>query len=324
VKIAGRNLLPALLALLFLSLTGCVKIPEQQPPPITTTIFPSTIAKLPPPPPELSYEEASSDWGVEYRLGKVFASEGDFYRALTSFHRARILLPEKSFRRPHLIHAIVLTYSLGKKYQEAIDIWEQERHLLKFEDEALKKDCIQLLFEAYCRVGNILEASRLLEKTASNDPLRQRLPLFHIISINGDKEFIEAPQLAKEVGSKEQEEAETIVAWYKKERKNPTTARLLNTFLPGSGYLYVRQYQTALTSFALNALFITATVQLFCAEQHAAALIAGGFEIGWYLGGITGAQLAAYTYNQRLREYAGKPYLERYKLFPLQTVQYSW
>jgi tetratricopeptide (TPR) repeat protein len=324
VKIAGRDLLLSLTAFVLLSLTGCVKIPEQQPPPITTTLFPSTIAKLPPPPPELSYEEAASNWGVEYRLGKVFAEEGDFYRALSAFHRARILLPEKSSRRPHLIHAIVLTYSLGKKYQEAVDIWEQERHLLNFEDEALKKDCIQLLFEAYCRIGNVVEASRLLEKTSSDDPLRKTLPLFHTISINNDKEFIEAPQAAKDVGPKEEEDAETIVAWYKRERKNPTTARLLNTFLPGSGYAYVRQYQTALTSFALNVLFITATVQLFCAEQHAAALIAGGFEIGWYLGGITGAQLAAYTYNQRLREYAGKPYLERHKLFPLQTVRYSW
>ena len=309
---------------LLLCTTGCVKIPEQQPPPLTTTRFPSSIAKLPSPPPELSAEEASSSWGHEYRLGKVFAREGDFYRALSCFHRARILLPEKSPRRAHLIHAIVLTYSLGKKYQEAVDIWEQERHLLKIEDEALKKDCIQLLFEAYCRVGNLVEAFRLLEKTPLDDPLRQTLPLFQTISVNNDEDFLRASQLAQKVGPEQKEDAERLVDWYKRERKNPTTARLLNTFLPGSGYCYVRQYQTAFTSFALNALFITATIQLFCAQQHAAALIAGGFEIGWYLGGITGGELAAHAYNQRLREYAGKPYLEQYNLFPLQTVHYSW
>jgi len=301
-----------------------MKIPEQSPPPMTTTVFPSTIAKLPPPPPELSHEEITSDWGLEYRLGKVFAAEGDFYRALSCFHRARILLPEKSIRRPHIIHAIVLTYCLGKKYREAVDIWEQERHLLTIEDDALKKDCIQLVFEAYCRVGNMLEAFRLLEKLPKEDQLRQRLPLFHSISVNKEQDFLSLSQWAEKLGPKEHNDGQAIIAWYNKERKNPTTARLLNTFLPGAGYCYVRQYQTGITSFALNALFITATIQLFMAQQHAAAIIAGGFEIGWYLGGITGGELAALTYNQKLREYVGKPFLEQYKLFPLQTVHYSW
>ena len=142
--------------------------------------------------------------------------------------------------------------------------------------------------------------------------------------MNTDTSLSSAPPLAARVGSSEHDDALALATTYGLSRKDPTTARILNSVLPGSGYLYVRQYQTAATAFALNALFIAATWQLFAAHQQAAAIISGSFEGGWYLGGIVGAGLAADLYNQRLREQLGKPYLERHSLFPLQQVRYQW
>ena len=42
---------------------------------------------------------------------------------------------------------------------------------------------------------------------------------------------------------------------YTENWKSPTKARWLNGILPGAGYSYIGQKQTALTSFLINALF---------------------------------------------------------------------
>jgi hypothetical protein len=99
---------------------------------------------------------------------------------------------------------------------------------------------------------------------------------------------------------------------------------MLNALLPGAGYLYVREYQTAATAFMFNGLFLVAGYQFFAIHQPAAGAIASGFEIGWYAGGIVGAHMAATTYNERLREQLSKNYLHQYNLFPLNNLYYQW
>jgi hypothetical protein len=154
--------------------------------------------------------------------------------------------------------------------------------------------------------------------------LRDKLPLFKAVSEGEEKTLSSLPNLAVKVGEKEEEEIKEIVTAYQKERKSPTSARVWNAILPGAGYAYVGQYETAATSFAINALFIIATVELFSAHQPAAACIALGLEVGWYAGGIMGAGLAAEEYNRRLYETLGKAYLERYQLFPLLMIRSGW
>lgn len=308
-------------------LTGCIKLPTDQPPALTTTIYPSAIAKLPSPPPELSDQEKTTSWGAEYRLGKAFAHEADLYRASTCFHRARLLLsmPENTevppVRKVHMVHALLLCYNLAGKFQESIQLWEQERATLTIEDTELARDFILLLYEAYSHLGRIDESTSLLNLLTPSDPLRQNLPLFATLSANQNGSLASALTLPSSIPSAT---LSALCTTYNAQSKNPVTAQALNAILPGAGYCYIGQYQTAATSFVMNALFIAAALQLFSAHQPAAAIIASSFEVGWYLGGITGGGLAANTYNQQLREGLTKSFLEQNFLFPLQQVHYQW
>ena len=72
---------------------------------------------------------------------------------------------------------------------------------------------------------------------------------------------------------------------YEFERKSTTTAQLLNAFVPGAGYLYVGQTQSAITAFLLNGVFIWASCYFFQHGNTAAGIIFTSVETGWYFGG---------------------------------------
>lgn len=313
--------------LLLLVCVGCVRMPTEPPTFLSPGVFPQQIRNLPEPPPSLSSEEQTQTWATEYQLGKAFAARFDLYRAITCFQRARFLLQMQqpsSFRCAQMVHASLLSYCLGGKYQEAIDLWEQECDSYNGKDPKLNQDVICLLFDAYCHVGRQEDGYRLLSSLPQEDPLQQRLPLFFALASNDEQQLLSSQQQAKTLGDKVDHEAAVLIDSYRNLRKDPCTACLLNGVLPGAGYLYIGQTQTAITSLALNTAFIVAAVQLFAAHQPAAAIIATGFEVGWYGGGVMGAGLAAKAHNQRLREQLSRDFLSNHQLFPLQMVQYKW
>ena len=94
--------------------------------------------------------------------------------------------------------------------------------------------------------------------------------------------------------------------------------------LPGAGYLYVGQKQSAVTAFLLNGLFIAAAVHFFCKWEIAAGVITTSFEAGWYFGGIYGAGESAKLYNERVYEDLAYPALNRNGLFPVLMLQYGF
>lgn len=79
--------------------------------------------------------------------------------------------------------------------------------------------------------------------------------------------------------------------------KNPNVARALS-IIPGGGYAYAKQYQTALTSFLINAVLAYATYNCIKKDNYGMACLTGIFSLTFYFGNIMGGGKSAHRYNE--------------------------
>ena len=255
----------------------------------------------------------SSDWGREILVGKAFAEEGDWYRALTSFQRARFLMRLEQSASPELEARLTwsecLIYAYAGKWHDVVTTWEHYKSDCGIITKSMNTPWFILLFTAYTYEGRQEEANFFLSLLPEEQ--KRSLLEWKNLSLLTYDEAIQAKN-------------DTIEASLAHQMKSPTKARLFNACLPGLGYWYLGQKQTACTSFLLNALFLGAGIQLIQAHQPFLALITLSFELGWYVGGITGAGIEADTYNRRIKEKALLPYLRQNHGFPLLETKIGW
>ena len=81
--------------------------------------------------------------------------------------------------------------------------------------------------------------------------------------------------------------------------KNPVLARMLS-IIPGGGYAYSKQYQTAITSFLVNGLLAYATYNCIKKENYGLACLTGVFSFTFYFGNILGGGKSVHRYNRRV------------------------
>lgn len=317
--LTGRTIILAVSSLAFLA--GCQRECLQIEPSICYAAQPRFVASLPSAFDALSQEEADSDWGREYIIGRSFAQELDLYRAITAYKRALILLPDDlEDRRLEITYHIILCYYLGEKYQEAVETLEGSGLREASTSFPAFGDLLILLYDAYSRDDRSDRAQaiyQLIEKcspeTASDLALGQAVLEADIPCIRDRAE--ERPETCN---------INTWLDCYCNEAKSISKARTLNAILPGAGYLYVGQAHTALTSFLLNGLFLAAAYEFFHRDYIAAGIITLSFESGWYFGGIKGAGLAAKEYNERLYENYGKEIMVQNRLFPILMFEFAF
>jgi len=282
--------------------------PEVKP---EVTLLPTErhLEKLPSAFPELTSAEKMSDWGKELLIGRSLARELDLYRAATAFKRAQILLGDgDEKRRQEIFYDLLLSYYLAGKYDSCVETYEKMNFALH-SDFVASREFLLMLHDAYLRRGERPRAAAVIDLIEKKSPeLAKNVDLYQAtITYNFDY-----PGLEK------------LSNIYSKYKKSPTTAGTLNAVLPGAGYWYVGQKQTAITSFLINALFIAATYQFITHDQLAAGIITGSMEMGWYIGGINGARLAAHQYNKTYATGLAQEECHRAKLFPLLQFQYAF
>ena len=265
--------------------------------------------------PDLDEREIFTAWGKELLIGQGFLKENDLYRAITALKRAKFLIPaNKKLRRQQIDYTILLAYYVGTKYGDAICTYE-ESPLVDATPESFPPydELLIILYDSYVKIGNCEKAEIILNGIkARNLDTGLSLELYEALS-EGNIE-------SSSVLAEEYSEGEPILDYlndYRCHEKSVCKARTLNALLPGAGYYYVGQKNTAVTSFLINALFIAAAYSFFDHGNIAAGLITASFETGWYFGGINGAGLAAQEYNQRLYEVNTKEVLFQNRLFPV-------
>lgn len=256
--------------------------------------------------PPLTSQELATEWGKELQIAQAFGREFDLYRAITAYKRALILISFQSIeRRLQIEFCLIQCYYLGEKYQEAIDVFEKSaltsvpRSFPPFEELLL------MVEDSYKKIGQGEKAERVLKVIESAYPPSAEKIQLGEAYLQGD-----LPSLAAL-------NQNDFLSSYHQRAKSVKQAQLLNAVLPGAGYYYVGQKKAALTSFVINSLFIAAAYYFFDHHNIPAGLITTSLEMGWYLGGINGAGLAAKEYNERLYENSAKEVLFKNRLIPV-------
>lgn len=282
--------------LVLVLLTSC--LPKDQPfsPEVRTPVKREDLSSLTSAFPMFSSGERESDWGKEYRIGENLARDLDLYRAITSFKRALVLLPEQEIaRRQQIQYAIILSYYLGEKYEQVIVSFEESDLTEAGTKFPAFRSLTLILRDSYQRVGEEDQAEvlhNLLKRYSEEDAEAMALG---IALREGDLAALEA-------APPHYSDIHAALETYDARKKSVQKAKCLQAILPGAGYYYTGQKKAAFTSLVINTLFTLATYQLVDRGHVALGIITGSLEMGWYLGGINGAGLAANEYNERLYE----------------------
>lgn len=297
-------------------LGGCCPPPEEFTPDIHYTPQEKQIQKLPTPFPLLSKEELCTEWGKELYVGLHFANDLDLYRAVTAFKRAKIFLPaSKRARRDQIDFHVMQCYYLGGRYEDTLQVFDTSGLLNVDNFFPASKEMALMLYDCYQKTQQPEKGERifgLLQQIAPE--AAQTLKLGEALT-KGD--FCTLEQAGNE-------RIDLFLKEYRMCAKDVSKARLYNALLPGAGYAYVGQMQTALTSFCINALFTGAAYFSYRNHNIPLAVILTSLEGGWYFGGIHGAGLSAQKYNENLYAINGKEVMVCEKLFPVLMWEVSF
>lgn len=268
---------------------------------------------------EVEMQEA---WAQELHVGRCFAKELDFYRAITSFKKALYLINGSCTQRIYEIeYDIIQSYFLAGRYTDVANTFSSSQLQSATPSTfAAFHDLMIILWETFRMVGECEKADKLYELIEKNDcELSTSLSLYLSLSTGN---IHQAEMIAK--GTSKEKAVDNLAATFYMSAKSPKKAEILNAVLPGAGYWYVGEKRSAVTSFVINALFGWAAYRFFDEGYVAAGLITLSLEAGWYIGGINGAALEAKYYNERLYHQNAECMMTDALLFPALMLDYSF
>ncbi len=91
---------------------------------------------------------------------------------------------------------------------------------------------------------------------------------------------------------------------FKGQLKSPGLAATLSAIVPGTGYAYTGNYQTALASLLVNGLFIWASAESISKKNYAIGACATFLASGFYFGNIKGSYRSAAKRNREIKNEA--------------------
>lgn len=310
-----------LILLLLFAVAGCYKVPDKIEPQVNFSVQDKYLKQLPPAFPPLNSSERGEPWGQEYLIAQKFAEHLDLYRAITTFKRAEFLLPAgKPQRLEEIQYQILLSYYLGKRYEQVTQEFTHSSLYSATDTFPAYHDLLIMMYESYLEIEEEQKADYVFRVIEHHFPETAKRLKVSTALIEGDLDTLRTIQ--REDPSKEY--ITQLLDTYESKKKSVKKAQTLNALLPGAGFLYVGQKQSALTSFLLNGLFIWASVHFYTKGNYAAGAIFTSFETGWYFGGIYGAGESAKLYNERLYEKEAYPILNKHGSFPVLMLRFGF
>ena len=311
---------------IFLCLTSilvvsCRSSHEKIEPQVQYVMHDNYLKTLPSPFAPLTPVESLEGWGKEYQIGLAFGKQVDLYQAITSFKRAEILVPpSEKERKLEIQYYILFSYYIGEKYQDVVYVFDHSD--LRYVDThfAAFRDLLLIMYDSYQKLGLDSKAQSIRNALQQYYPEDAKKLTISSALFKGNVE--EGRELAEEYP--QEKYLQDILVAYDKEKKSIGKAQAFNALLPGAGYLYLGQKQSAITAFLLNGLFITAAYEFFHHGNTAGGIIFTSFEAGWYFGGIYGAAESGKLYNERIYEKITNPVMQKEKLFPVFMIQYAF
>ncbi|AZZ36993.1 hypothetical protein CIK05_09370 [Bdellovibrio sp. qaytius] len=204
--------------------------------------------------------------------------------------------------------------------ESARELYGRGQYLLSLQEFSIaeKFDCSETLEQA--QWGYLLAVTELGEKNEMFHLSHKVYPRKFSLGNQQKLKLYQSYYFPKADGTAESGRVESFTEWKNNLplKKSPTVAGTLSAFIPGAGQAYTGSWQSGAMAFVLNALFLSATLDLVDHDLHAAALASGVVFSITYLGNILNAAESARVYNQNY--YAPAIEAEKAKRFPELTL----
>lgn len=200
------------------------------------------------------------------------------------------------------------------------ELYGRKQYLLSLQEFSMaqKFDCAENLEAA--QWGYLLAVTELGERDEMFHLSHKVYPQKFSLSNQPKLKLYQSYYFAKSEDTVEAKRVEAYNEWKDSlpKQKSPALAGTMSAFLPGAGQAYTGSWQSGAMAFVLNALFLSATLELADHDLHAASLASGVVFSITYLGNILNAAESARIYNQNYN--APTIDAEKAKRFPELTL----
>lgn len=245
---------------------------------------------------------------IQMALGQAFMAEEDYYRAITEYKKLIFLFPD-SEHLPGALYQIGLAYYNGKDYESAVKSFARVRQTYAasyFSSAALHEGL------SYEKLGRDDAAALAYERSRMFNASHPDAANAHLSIVLNAAEHDDIAKVRSELNDFQvnypekvsvpltQELFSLIDTYEAQPKKSPGLAGTMSAIIPGSGQAYANHYKDGLMAFAVNGLFIAATIAAIDNRNYALAGIVGGIGVPFYVGNIYGAANAAQKWNLSL------------------------
>ncbi|MFB0516249.1 MAG: hypothetical protein ACETWG_06560 [Candidatus Neomarinimicrobiota bacterium] len=226
-------------------------------------------------------------------------------RAITEYERYLYTRARTARDSGYGIIQIEKCYYLAGNYQGAISYFEAMRPVISNVD-TIYAAMIHYAGLSYLKLGHPGSAILFLRQNTDDPRSQYFLGVSNLYLYNWDEAhaYFKALETCDDTSIAAASKRLAIAAQdgERIKAKSPILAAILSGIIPGSGYLYTGNYQTAFVALVINSLLLGSSYEIARNGLKVTGTTATVLSMGWYLGNIFGSFNAAVKYNDRLKK----------------------